>query len=44
MANRKMYAVAMTILQTMTDVFTKDYLDFMFSGLLCCGNGDVRYH
>lgn len=34
MANRKMYAVAMTILQTMTEVFPKEHLDFMFVGLL----------
>lgn len=34
MANRKMYAVAMTILQTMTEVFPKEHLDFMFAGLL----------
>lgn len=34
MANRKMYAVAMTILQTMTQVFPKEHLDFMFVGLL----------
>ena len=34
MANRKMYAVAMTILQTMIDVFPKDHLDFMFAGFL----------
>lgn len=38
MANRKMYAVAMTILQTMTDVFPKDHLDFMFAGLLDPGD------
>ena len=39
MANRKMYAVAMTILQIMTDVFSKYHLDFMFAGLL--NPGDV---
>ena len=33
MANRKMYAVAMTILQTMTEVFPKEHLDFLFVGL-----------
>lgn len=37
-ANRKMYAVAMTILQTMIDVFLKDHLDFMFAGFLDPGD------
>lgn len=34
----KMYAVAMIILQTMTDVFFKEYLVFMFDGLLDSGD------
>ena len=38
MANRKMYVVAMTILQTMIDVFPKDHLDFMFAGFLDPGD------
>ena len=38
MANRKMYAVAITILQTMIDVFPKDHLDFMFAGFLDPGD------
>lgn len=33
-----MYAVAMTILQTMTDVFPKEHLDFLFVGLLDPGD------
>lgn len=34
MANQKMFAVCMTILQVMTEEFPQDYRDFVFAGLL----------
>lgn len=34
MANQKMLALSLTILKTMTDVFPREHLDFMFAGLL----------
>jgi hypothetical protein len=37
-----MYAVAMTILQTMTDVLHKAHLDFMFTVLLDPGDVGSR--
>ena len=39
MANAKIYGIAMTILDVMTDVFPQDYRDFVFAGLL--DSGDV---
>ena len=39
MPNNKMMAVAVTILETMMEVFPKEHLDVMFVGLL--DHGDV---
>lgn len=38
MANAKIYGIAMTILDVMTDVFPQEYRDFVFAGLLDPGD------
>lgn len=38
MANAKIYGIAMTILDVMTDVFLQDYRDFVFACLLDPGD------
>lgn len=38
MANAKIYGIAMTILDVMTDVFPQEYRDFVFAGLLDLGD------